>query len=95
MVNMKAEISVLQIQKEMKRVIIQWQNYLQALTGKYIPLGEAVTFACVFAHKQLEDILKGLGKNERAKVIEMLSGLGIANLEDLNIEDTLGLEEYK
>jgi hypothetical protein len=84
---------VLEIQKEMKRAVVQWQNYLQALTGKYIPLSEALTFACVFAQKQLEEMLTGLSKSERAKVIEMLSGLGIANLEDLNL-DTLGLEEF-
>jgi len=88
------EISVLEIQKEMKRAVVQWQNYLQALTGKYIPLSEAVTFACVFAQKQLEEMLAGLSKNERAQVIEMLSGLGVANLEDLNT-DLIGLDEYR
>lgn len=87
------EISVLEIQKEMKRAVVQWQNYLQALTGKYIPLSEAVTFACVFAQKQLEEMLAGLSKNERAQVIKMLSGLGVANLEDLNT-DLIGLDEY-
>ncbi|HID42244.1 MAG TPA: hypothetical protein EYP30_00445 [Archaeoglobaceae archaeon] len=88
------EISVLEMQKEMKRAVVQWQNYLQALTGKYIPLSEAVTFACVFAQKQLEEMLAGLNKNERAQVIEMLSGLGVANLEDLDT-DLLGLDEYR
>lgn len=89
------EVSVLELQKEMKRAVIQWQNYLQSLTGKYIPLSEAVTFGCIFAQKQLEDMIKGLDKDEKAKVIEMLSGLGVANLEDFNFEDTIGLEEYR
>ncbi|MFP3910115.1 MAG: hypothetical protein ACLFVI_01645 [Archaeoglobaceae archaeon] len=89
------EISVLEMQKEMKRAAIQWQNYLQSLTGKYIPLSEALTFACVFAQKQLEEMLKDLSKSEKSQVIEMLSDLGVANLEDFNFEETLGLEEYK
>lgn len=86
---------MLEMQKEMKRAAIQWQNYLQSLTGKYIPLSEALTFACVFAQKQLEEMLKDLSKSEKSQVIEMLSDLGVANLEDFNFEETLGLEEYK
>lgn len=89
------EISVLEMQKEMKRAAIQWQNYLQSLTGKYIPLNEALTFACVFAQKQLEEMFKDLDKSERSQVVKMLSDLGVAYLEDFNFEETLGLEEYK
>lgn len=50
--------TMLETQKEMKRAV-QWQNYLQSLTGKYIPLNEALTFATRFRSKTTGRNVKG------------------------------------